>query len=85
MIYVRDLAAMAGLTLVVAGSLPMAAGLMGKTLPGAGCQMGNEPDPVVRNSSGRMLSTGATPQICVCSVECDLTSADDAGIDSAFI
>jgi hypothetical protein len=47
MMYIRDLAAIARLTLIVAGSLPMAAGATGKALPGAGCQTGTEPDPVM--------------------------------------
>jgi hypothetical protein len=46
MMYIQDLAAIAGLTLVAAGILPLAAALAGKTLPGAGCQTGTEPDPV---------------------------------------
>ncbi len=45
MMYIRDLAAIAGLTLVVAGSLPLAARLKGKTLPGTRCQTGHEPTP----------------------------------------
>lgn len=71
MMYIRDLAAIAKLTLVAAGSFPLAAGLNGKTLPGTQCQTGE--------------ATDAPPQPCVCSVVRDLTLADDAGIDSAFL
>jgi hypothetical protein len=62
MMYIRDLAAIAGLTLVVTGNLPMAARLKGKTLPGTRCQTGHEPNPVGRDCSGCMVNTGATPQ-----------------------
>jgi hypothetical protein len=58
--YVKDLAAIARLTLVVAGSLPAAAVLDGKTLPGAMAQTGNETDSVVRGSFGRILNDGVT-------------------------
>jgi hypothetical protein len=85
MMYIRDLAAIARLTLIVAGSLPMAAKLKGNTLLGAECQTGTEPDPAVWKSCGHMLNTGAPPQPCVCSVVRDLTLADDAGTDSAFL
>ena len=82
--YIRDLAAIARLTLVVAGNLPMAAGLKGKTLPGAECQTGHDTDLGVGDRLGCMVNTGDTPQPCVCSVVCDLASADDASIGSAF-
>jgi hypothetical protein len=83
--YIRDLAAIAGLTLVAADSLPMAAELKGKTLPGTRCQTGHEPGPVGRDCFGCMLNTGVTPQPCVCSAVCDLTSADHADIGSALM
>ena len=85
MMYIRDLVAIARLTLVVAGSFPLAAGLNGQTLPGTGCQAGDATDPVGWKSCGHMLNTGAPPQPCVCSVVRDLTLADDAGTDSAFL
>jgi hypothetical protein len=83
--YIRDLVAIARLTLVVVGSFPLAAGLNGQTLPGMRCQAGDATDPVGWESCGRMLNTGAPPQPCACSVVRDLTLADDAGTDSAFL
>jgi hypothetical protein len=67
MIYVRDLAAVVGLTLVVAGGLPMAAKLKGKTLLSTRCQTGNATNPVVRDCFGRKENTGVTSQTCTCS------------------
>ena len=54
MMYIRDLAAIAELTLVVAARLPMAAGLKGKTLPDVERQTGHATDPAVRDRFGRM-------------------------------
>jgi hypothetical protein len=54
MMYIRNLAAIASLTLVAAGSLPGAAGLKGKTLPGAGGQTDHATDPVGRECCRRM-------------------------------
>jgi hypothetical protein len=59
MMYIRDLAAIVGLTLVVAGSLPLAASLKEKTLPNARYQPGHAPDPVGRQCCGGMLTERA--------------------------
>jgi hypothetical protein len=59
MMYIRDLAAIAGLTLVVVDSLPLTARRTGKTLPGALCQTDYTPRPVGRESYGRILTERA--------------------------
>jgi hypothetical protein len=59
MMYIRDLAAMTGLTLVVAGHLPLATRCTGQTLPGAEGQTGQVRDPVGREPGGHMWTEGA--------------------------
>jgi hypothetical protein len=59
MMYIRERAAIARLTLVVAGNLPVAAGLLEKMLPDAACQRDNATAPVGQERCGRMLTERA--------------------------
>jgi hypothetical protein len=83
--YIRKLAAIARLTLVVAGSLPVTTELKEKTLPDAGCRTGPATDSAGRDRFGCTSHDGATPQPCACSGGGDLKLADHASIDSGFI
>lgn len=75
MMYIHDLAAIADLTLAVAGSLPVAVRLTEKTLPGALYQTDHAIGPVGQERGGRMLTDNAPSHTGALHEEsCDPTS-----------